>query len=91
MVQRQAVTKKEALAYKSADRAPVLLTHRVNQSRGIPHVVHPRPEQRRLYTHLRPRLEWIGSAPESYRIIDGVVALIAALSLRDSEFLPPRS
>lgn len=53
--------------------------------------VHPRPEQRRLYTHLRPRLEWIGSAPESYRIIDGVVALIAALSLRDSEFLPPRS
>lgn len=55
-------------------------------------LVHPRPEPRRLYTHLRQRLEWIGSAPESHRIIDGVVAaLIAALSLRDIEFLPPRS
>jgi hypothetical protein len=55
-------------------------------------LVYPRPKQRRLYTHLRPRLEWIGSAPESYRIIDGVVvALITALSLRYIEFLLPRS
>lgn len=55
-------------------------------------LLHPRPEQRRLYAYLRPRLEWIGSGPESYRIIDGVVAaLIAALSLRDIEFLPLRS
>ncbi|MCP9002072.1 hypothetical protein NFC73_20420 [Pseudarthrobacter sp. RMG13] len=35
---------------------------------------------------------WNGSGPESYRISDGVVAaLIASLSLRDIEFLPPRS
>lgn len=55
-------------------------------------LLHPRPEQRRLYAHLRPRLEWIGSTPESHRVIDGVVAaLIAALSLRDIEFLTPRS
>jgi hypothetical protein len=55
-------------------------------------LVHPRPEQRRLYTHLRPRLEWIGSVPDSYWIIDGVVvALITVLSLRDIGFLPPWS
>lgn len=53
-------------------------------------LLHPRPEQGRLYAYLRPRLEWTGSGPESYRIIDRVVAaLIAALSLRDIEFLPP--
>jgi hypothetical protein len=28
-------------------------------------LVHPRPEPQRLYTHLRQRLEWIGTAPEA--------------------------